>query len=47
MVAVACLAIGAALVVAGVALIYWPAGLILAGLILLAAGVDLASPEAR
>lgn len=39
------LLLGAALVVAGAAVIYWPCGLIAAGVMLLVAGVDLALSE--
>ena len=38
------LIIGALLVAVGAAVIYWPAGLIVAGLLLLAGGVDLSRP---
>lgn len=38
-VAVVCSAAGAALVVAGVAVVFWPAALVLAGVALLAAGL--------
>jgi multisubunit Na+/H+ antiporter MnhG subunit len=37
--ATACTTLGAALLAAGVAVIYWPAGLIVAGALLLAAGL--------
>ncbi len=37
----ACLFVGALLVVSGVAVVYWPAALIVAGLLLIAAGVNL------
>jgi hypothetical protein len=40
-VAAALVLIGAALIVAGTALTYWPAGLIVAGVLFLFAGVDL------
>jgi hypothetical protein len=36
------IALGAVLAVAGVAFIFWPAALIVAGALLVAAGVDLA-----
>jgi len=36
----ACLMAGALLITAGVGIIYWPAALIVAGLLLLAAGLD-------
>lgn len=41
MLAIALMLIGAALVVAGASVIYWPAGVICAGLLTLAAGADL------
>lgn len=39
----ACLIVGALLLVAGVAAVYWPAGLMTAGALLLAAGLPRAS----
>lgn len=44
MLAIALLSIGAVLCVAGAAVIYWPAALIVAGLLLLVAGADLSRP---
>lgn len=44
MLAIALLIIGAALCVAGATVIYWPAALIVAGVLFLAAGVDLSRP---
>ena len=44
MLAIALLLVGAVLVVAGASVIYWPAGLISAGLLALFAGVDLGRP---
>jgi hypothetical protein len=40
-VAVALIAIGALLTVAGIAVIFWPAAVVTAGVLLMAAGVDL------
>lgn len=45
----ACLLAGAVLLTTGVAFMFWPAGLVVAGLLLLAAGLDvgLGHPEKR
>lgn len=45
--AVALLTIGALLIVAGTAVIYWPAAIVAAGVLCVLAGVDLARPTPR
>lgn len=44
MLAIALMLIGATLTVVGASVIYWPAGLICAGLLTLLAGADLSRP---
>lgn len=47
MLAIVVMAIGALLIVAGAALIFWPAAVVVAGVILLTVGADLARPTRR